>query len=194
MNNYIGNCSDLIDWSNVLAHLEDQELPIVKRAAPEYWLEPTVLEPDYIGSTVEKTIDQQMCDDWVKAGYFFDSAVWLVYRAGVHYSQQVENLICEYLNIRINWSVISRIDPGYTVPLHIDPDDDPSRDGDKKVRFIWQISPSARGQLLTVGDQAFTNLKVGDIYQFDHYLNQHAAANVGLHPAYYFSIEGFKRG
>lgn len=193
MSKYIGNCSHVVDWADVVAHLEDAAPPIVKRAAPEYWLEPTILEPGYNGSSTERNMDKEMCDGWVAANYCFDSAVWLVYRPEQHYNKEVEERICEYLNIDPCWSIISRVDPGYTVPIHIDPDDDPSKYGHMKVRYIWQISPPARGQLLNVGDEAFTNLKVGDVYQWDHYLDQHSAANAGLVPVYYFTIEGFRR-
>jgi hypothetical protein len=192
MINYIRNLNNLIDWNNIVAHLEEKHSPIVKNASPEYWLEPTKLEPNYSGTNIEKSIDKQMCDGWVKANYFFDSAIWLVYRVGTHYPQSLEDLICKQLSITVNWSVINRVDPGRTVPLHIDPDDDPSQHGDKKVRFICQISPPSQGQVLTVGDYAYTNLKVGDFYKWDHYLNQHSAANTGLQPVYYFSIEGFQ--
>lgn len=187
----IGNCNHLVDWADVIQHLEDQHAPILKRAAPEYWLDPTVLEPGYSNTSIERDIDKEMCDGWVSANYFFDSAVWLVYRDNLHYSKLIENAICDFLNIRVNWSVINRVDPGRTVPLHIDPDDNPDQDGDKKVRFICQISPYTRGQILTVNDHAYTNLKVGDLYQWDHYLDEHSAANTGLTPVYYFSIEGF---
>ena len=189
----VGNFNNLINWNDVVSHLEDIEQPIVKRAAPEYWLEPTILEPGYNSSGTERNLDKEMCDSWIDANYFFDSAVWLVYRVGVHYPQSLEDLICQQLNITVNWSVINRVDPGRTVPLHIDPDDNPEFDGDKKVRFICQISPPSRGQVLTVGDQALTNLQVGDMYQWDNYLEQHSSANAGLTPVYYFSIEGFSR-
>lgn len=190
---FVGNFNNLIDWNDVVSHLEDLEQPIVKRAAPEYWLEPTILEPGYNGSSIERNLDKEMSDSWVTANYFFDSAVWLVYRVGIHYKKSLEDLICQQLNIVVNWSVINRVDPGRTVPLHIDPDDNPLYDGSKKVRFICQISSPSRGQVLTVGDQAFSNLQVGDIYQWDNYLEQHSAANCGLTPVYYFSIEGFAR-
>jgi hypothetical protein len=193
MSKFVGNCSHIINWQEIIAHLEDSYEPIIKKAAPEYWLEPTILEPGYNGSKVERNTDKDMCDDWVNARYCFESAIWLVYRSGQHYSRQVEDIICQHLNIDLCWSVINKIDPGYTVPIHLDPDDDPSRGGDKKVRFICQISPPSRGQVLLVADQAFTNLKVGDLYEWDHYLDQHSAANTGLIPVYYFSIEGFKR-
>jgi hypothetical protein len=83
----IGNCNHLVDWADVIQHLEDQHAPILKRAAPEYWLDPTVLEPGYSNTSIERDIDKEMCDGWVSANYFFDSAVWLVYRDNLHYSK-----------------------------------------------------------------------------------------------------------
>lgn len=193
MSKFVVNCADIIDWHEVILHLEDNYLPIVKKADPKFWLEPTISEPDYIQSDFEKNSDKEMCNNWTEANYFFGSAVWLVYRTNQHYCTDIENLVCQLLDIDLCSSMIARIDPGHTVPIHFDPDDDFAQRGDKKVRFTCQISPSSHGQVLMIGRKALVMLTVGDIFRWDHYLDQHSAANVGLYPVYYFSVLGFKR-
>jgi hypothetical protein len=190
---FVGNYSNLVDWPEIIKNLENKFPAIIKSAEPEHFLNPSILEPDFTIGEYEKKVNEGICAKWIKADYCFNSARWIVYRVIKHYPEYIEKIMCDVLNIDLSWSLIARVDPGYNVPMHVDHDDDSTEFSSSAVRFIMQISPPDNGQILCVEDQALTNLKVGDTYCWNDYLDYHGAANIGLRPVYYFTIEGYPR-
>lgn len=192
MSRVIANCVHLIDWAEVIAHLEDTNPAITKRGQPEFWMRSKELDPNYPTFPGEEEHDKAIYEMWKLAGYNFGSADWTVFRAGDHYSHEVDRIIAKYLNIEVNWSSLNQVDPGCNVPPHTDPDENPKYEIERKVRFIMQINKSSPGQSLILGDECFHNLRLGDIIQWDNPHMLHAASNCGLETAYYYSIEGLR--
>lgn len=185
MSKFIGNISSIIDIDHLISHLEDTAPGIVVRAD---MINNKINDPTYPTYPGEIEHDNAVLKMWNDANYDFKSAWWYLYRSDDHYSKEAEAQICKFLNIELMWSSVFRVDPGCNAPLHREYG--PNIELEKEVRYFCQLNPAAPGQVLVVGDETFSNLKVGDMYKWDHVAQYHAAANCGLEPVYYIFIQG----
>ena len=188
MSKYIGNISSIVNLDNVISCLEDTTPGIVVRAD---MINNKVNDPTYPTYPGEVEHDNAVLAMWNSANYDFKSAWWYLYRARDHYTIEVEKQFCDFLNIDIMWSSIFKINPGCTAPIHREAG--PNIELDREVRYFCQLNQAAPGHVLVVENETFANLKAGDLYQWDHVTQYHAASNCGLTPVYYIFIQGVNR-
>lgn len=188
MSKYVGNISDIVDLDKLITHLEDTTPSIIVRAD---MINNKVNDPSYPTYPGEVEHDNAVLAMWNNANYDFKSAWWHLYRSGDHYSLEVEQQFCDFLNIDLNWTSIFKIDPGCTAPLHREAG--PNVNVEKEVRYFCQLNHSTPGHVLVVEDETFSNLNAGDLYKWDSVTQLHAASNCGLTPVYYIFVQGFNR-
>ena len=188
MSKLIGNISNIVDMNYLISHLEDTVPGIIVRAD---MINNKINDPEYPTYPGEIEHDNAVLKMWNDANYDFKSAWWYLYRAGDHYSTEVEQQFCDFLNIDLMWSSIFKVPPGCTAPLHREAG--PNIDIDKEIRYFCQLNPATPGHMLVIENETFGNLNPGDIYKWDHVKQYHAAANCGLTPVYYIFIQGVAR-
>jgi hypothetical protein len=127
------------------------------------------------------------------SNYEFGGALWYMIDTPEHYPQEIEDKLCDYLNVDPTWTVGHVVPPGGSVPLHIDNNDYPPEVAERLERYIFQFGTVAQGQVLTLGDDSFHMCTEGAIIQWGDPMCWHGAANYGFETAYYLSIEGTRR-
>lgn len=190
MTKFIGNCAHLIDWVEFSEKLDKKNPGIKKFGRPVNWVNKELLDPNFPESADVKKYLEITSSKLDKANFNFSSTLWYVYRIHEHFDEDVLHIVCNYLKIEPLSANAYRVDPGCNCPLHIDPQEEDSRE---RIRYTWQISPTSFGQILLVEDQALHNLNIGDIYQWNDHRSMHGATNCGLLPVYYFLVEGIKK-
>ena len=193
----IGNISNLIDlemlkqcFDNAIKIPEAEGGPQKKVGRPENWL----------AQAVDEGMSEEVETPWYDyikklddAKFEFGGALWYMFDVPEHYPQEIEDTLCDYLNVDPTWTVGHTVPPGGNVPLHIDNNDYPQEMLDNLVRYIFPFGPISKGQVLTLGDDSFHMLNSGDIIQWGDPMCWHGAANFGFETAYYLSIEGTVR-
>lgn len=53
-------------------------------------------------------------------------------------------------------------------------------------------TPPENGQVLIVESEVFHNVPAGDAYRWDHFLQEHAAANCSMKPWYFAFLQGVR--
>ena len=188
MSKFAGNCSHIIDWEDVIEHLEDKEPGILIEAKA---IETKATDPNYPTYPGEKEHDTLTLERWKNAGYDFSSSYWYLYRPETHFSVDVENKLAEFLNITPMHTSIFKIPPGCNAPVHFETGENPNAHAPgKEIRVCSQIRSGVDGQVLIIESEVFHNCLAGNLYQWDHFTQMHAVANCGLEPAYYMFIQG----
>lgn len=175
MSNYIGNCSNIIDWKHVLDTLTGAPSPAYIK--PEEWAN----KKDY--SDIHKL--------WMDAD---------INIAGVRVSNYepeqmdsgVKPAMEKLLGLTHIESWISRIDPGCMAPYHWDFDNAKIAElGVTPRRVSVHISEFAFGHVFIVEDKICYNYAVGDMLEFSTIRAWHAGANLGLKPKYMYHFVGY---
>lgn len=187
MSTYVGNCNSIVNWKDFLFNLN--------KVTPAY-IEARLIGSDF-GSNEYPTYpgelehDLMLVERFKKSNYNLDSACWHLYRPNEHFDENVANLIADYYKIKLGWFSLFQLDPGYTAPMHFE---DGVEDADReRTSRIWiQLSPPEDGQVLTVGKEVFHNIDVGDGYRWDHYAQEHSAANCSMIPWYFIFLQGVR--
>lgn len=186
---YLGNCNHLIDWDAFIIKLKDIE-PMIGYQYDEDRSDS--LDPNVI----------KLADSWKTAGYNLDDKskesafAWEAWYSGVHFDNEIQNKICDYLNIKpIDVSMVTRISPGRFAPWHWDIRDEQTID-----RFLSYNKPIVRihihmnrpepGHVFVVGSHCFYNEEQGSIYKWPSWNEYHAGANCGIIDKYQYSIIG----
>jgi hypothetical protein len=187
MKQYIGNCSNVIDWDQVIEHLKTQE--------PERhgFENPYGIDHDYhdIDPLHKKAID--VYSDRPEVVEFF------TYTNGDHYPHEINEKFSEWVGCNVFHSWISRIDPGKGVPPHIDYDDVIQLEEMKIPRESWlryhcHISKPAVGAILTLDNGASYHMEEqGAVYQWPSLEAVHAGVNIGWEPKYLLNFVGLKK-
>lgn len=169
----IGNCSSIIDWTEVIAEIEDKE-------------------PAYIGprqSLNDPTI-KEIADLWIPAGYRATrdggSAEWHMFYPGRHFDPVILTRFLEFAEIsRYNSAWVSRIMPGHCAPIHRDLQ---NPDTINPYRVHCHMDTPVVGHVLIVEDQYLYNQTQGETYKWGDPLAWHSSFNLGLKPSYIFNI------
>jgi hypothetical protein len=183
MKQYIGNCSDVIDWNSILQSLATQE-------------------PGYVGPRHKKgDVKAIGIDDvatvWSNAGYVpiynGGNAGWDMFLPGQNFSYDVVDKFAKFVGLDgCTNAWISRVNPGYVAPWHWDVTDDEAT-LDKKAdiqRYHChiQLPESTIGHTLILEDEFFYKEKQGAVYKWPSRKSWHGASNCGLTPLYLFNF------
>lgn len=168
---YAGNCSHLIDFDNLLKHLENTT-------------------PDAIGPTAssDDADIKEVTDLWNNLGYKIASlggtVEWKMYFPNKGFAEDIVNTITNYANIKYNTAWVSRVDPGYCVAPHFDrmPKDV------VPYRAHVHITDAQIGHIFYVGDTYMTNYKKGDIFIWKDPNAWHAGSNIGRTNKYMLNL------
>ena len=175
MSNYIGNCSNIIDWKHVLDTLKGAPSPAYIK--PDEWAN----KKDY--SDIHKL--------WMDAD---------INIAGVRVSNYepeqmdsgVKPAMEKLLGLTHIESWISRIDPGCMAPYHWDFDNAKIAELELTPRRVSvHISEFAFGHVFIVEDKICYNYAVGDMLEFPTIRAWHAGANLGLKSKYMYHFVGY---
>jgi hypothetical protein len=177
---YIGNCSQIIDWDE-----------IIKQCAST--------TPEYIGPSHKKSDDipglKEVSDLWDHAGYKNlnegGTVGWSMYLPGKQFDSSAIDKFCKIYNIetyRTAW--ISRIDVGHFAPIHWDVNDQEEQLSKlpPMVRYHCHISKPKFGHVFIVEDQCFYNKAQGDTFKWADRRYWHAGSNCGLEPKYILNL------
>ena len=205
---YIGNCSDKIDWDEVIKLCQESVtgdrntvVSVVERSEVNLQnREPMQTEVPL--SVAEQTANEQLLQeyrtvigDWQDAGCDLNNIYWYDYYPGDHYPESVSDTFAAILGIRPLRVFVSEVYPGITVPYHWDVEDK-GAEWLKKYGMLYRytccIDVPRTGSVLIVDDHCLYDFKQGDIFEWDSYRNYHSAANGGEHTQYYFHMLGYK--
>ena len=177
---YFGNCSDLIDWSQVIKDIEHQV--------------PTYVGPSHKAGDSIPGLDE-VANLWDRAGYVnWDqggTVGWDMFVAGKSFDISVADKFSKFVNLPNYTSCwISRIHQGMFAPQHWDVNDNEvelSKAPDK-IRFHCHITDPAWGHVLIVDDKCLYNQPQGAVYKWSSRKLWHAGTNCGLVPKYLFNF------
>lgn len=179
---FIGNCSDKINWNNLV---EDISLQDPSRVGPTHNVGKGVIGEDEVLKPIRD------------AGYKFKAergnAAWGMYLPNENFSEKYVHQFMNFVGLKTYiFCWISRVNPGDVAPWHWDITDDPKTIEleNKLKRFHCHISEPMPGHVLIVEDQCLYNEKIGNTYQWPKRTSWHAGANAGLTPKYLFNIWG----
>lgn len=171
---FITNCSDIINWKEVI---ESLGTPDEINGPPKDWLTRT----DFTGNAYYDPLFRL----WSAAK--MNTAAALVSNYRFEGDHPVTKKMEQILGLEHSESWISRIDPGCIVPYHYDMHVDLR---ETSRRFICFIDEHQFGQVFMVGEECFYNEPIGNLYEFAEVKGIHAGANVGLHPKYLYHFLG----
>jgi hypothetical protein len=163
------------DWKGLIDSIKDQEsVPIT--TDPSIW---KMEIPDYL----------EIFNLWKKANYPEHMIRWNNYYPNVHFTDELDKLICEHFNIGYRRSWISRVDPGYSAPWHWDIEDEPE-DYDGPLRLSIFIKNCQPGHIFILGkEDVFFNMKEGDGIFWKRFNEYHIGMNAGLEPKYMYHLK-----
>lgn len=185
MNEYIGNCSNIIDWTDVIAHLEDQEVGVLVDCNEDAWAKRiSKMNPEQAEHNTANF------NRWLTSKYDLRHADFWMYRPRLHFSEEVAKTFCEFAGIEFENVWIARVDPGCTVPKHYDIFGRSEEEEKDYVRVICFINPPAAGQIFVVGEDGYHNVPQGDTYLWDKATEWHSGSNSSLTSSYTLHAEG----
>lgn len=182
---FIGNCSSVIDWDEVITTLEQ----CGHETHPGPFHGPTHKEGDPIPLLDEVT------NIWRDEGYKRvedgGTVQWDMFFPGTHFDQSIVDKFVEFYKIeKYSSAWISRIWPGNQAPMHWDVNDDEEEYLKLPDRLRWHchVSRPNFGHVFVCEDQAFYGRPQGDTFLWNTRRLWHAGTNCGLVPKYQFNL------
>lgn len=177
---YVGNCSNIIDWNQVIADIEHQ--------TPTY-IGPSHKEGDPIPGLDEVT------DMWKRAGLVTvhngGTVGWDMFVSGKSFDERIVEKFLDFVGLESYTTCwISRIHIGCMAAWHWDVNDrevELAKEPEKR-RFHCHISKPAFGHALMIDDKLLYNQEQGAVYEWPSRKSWHAGANCGLVPKYLFNL------
>ena len=218
---FIGNCSNQINWLDIIAELDSIESQSTDICDPRN-LDPKKsvdenekLAVDILQENQAKYFAEMLpikgkayCDklstptssilySWKHAGYKISNITWEDFYS---HDYPIVRVLAEQFSQIFNAipiyekNVITRLRAGRIAPWHYDtlPDISDYKSKGELVRYVCFINDSTPGQTLTVGNTTVAHASVGDIYQWDSNYDWHAAANASMKHFYMFHFEGYR--
>lgn len=169
----VGNCSNLINWDEIILGIQDQTPGFV--GPRQNWEDPDI---------------QFIVDVWKKAGYKpareGGSAEWHMFFSGKHFDESITKTFADFCGIsKWNSAWISRIMPGQCAPWHVDLQVPGSQNPD---RIHCHIDTIDVGHMLIVEETHLFNQAQGTTYRWSDPKLWHASFNVGMKPTYLFNM------
>jgi hypothetical protein len=185
MNKFVGNCADIIDWSDIIAHLEDQEEGILIDCNEDTWAKRiSKMNPEFAEHNTTNF------NRWLANKYNLKNADFWMYRPRLHFSEDIARKFCTFAGIEFDNVWIARIDPGCTVPRHYDIFGRSKEEEKDYLRIICFINPPEPGQIFVVGDEGYHNVSQGATYLWDRATQWHSGSNSSLSPSYTLHAAG----
>jgi hypothetical protein len=169
----IGNCSGIINWSEVILEIESRT---------DFYVGPR--------QSLDDPEIKEIADKWKLGGYKSSkvggTAEWHMFFPGTHFDKKVLDTFLDFCGLdRCNSAWISRIMPGQCAPIHRDLQVLGSVDA---VRIHCHIDQPEVGHVLIVSDDYVFNQPRGKTYMWKDPLEWHSSFNLGLKPSYLFNI------
>lgn len=173
---FLFNCSDRIDFEEIVDNLKDRP---GKDVLPDkkLWNE---RNPGY----------RELFDMWESGNFNLASAKWTNYYPGHDYPEQVTSIFEDILGTKTVRAWISRVDPGYCTPWHWDTDDHEQHYlslGTLK-RFSCHISKPEFGHVFILGKEAHYFWQQGDVHEWNNHRAWHAGFNCGVKPKFMLQL------
>jgi hypothetical protein len=186
MAEYIGNCNDEINWSELITQLK--AVPPRERGNGQ---------EDDIHTDNPKV--QKLMDLWTKVGISKSPDIqWVDFIPGQHFDMEWLMKFAEWVDAEPAGAWVSAVSPGCIVPFHPDygvPEEEAEwlKKGDLKSYGCYICEP-AFGQVSIVEGHAIYNAKQGDVYKWDDWQDWHGGMNMGLETKYLFNFLGWDNG
>lgn len=169
----IGNCSDIINWNEVIMEIENRT---------DFYVGPR--------QSLDDPEIKEIADKWKTAGYKSSkvggTAEWHMFFPGVHFDKKILHAFLNFCKTETyNSAWISRIMPGQCAPMHRDLQTAGSSDA---VRIHCHIDTPEVGHVLIVDNEYLFDQPQGQTYQWNNALEWHSSFNLGLKPSYLFNI------
>jgi hypothetical protein len=177
---YVGNCSSLINWNEVIKDCENTQ-------------------PHYVGPSHKRGDNlpglDNILDMWdnagVKTATHGGTVEWDMFLPGHQFDQEVVDNFCKFVGIdKYKSAWISRVNIGRMTALHWDVHDDEEQlskvDGIR--RFHCHIGKPDFGHVLIVENQCLYYQEQGSTYEWNNRKDLHAGGNSGFKPKYLFNI------
>jgi hypothetical protein len=182
---FLGNCSHIIDWDDVIANLE----------RCDYTSDPG----PFSGPEHKEGDDIPLLDEvvalWKKAGYRSTleggTVEWDMFFPGDHFDKSVVDKFVEFYKIeKYDSAWISRLNPGKFSPWHWDVNNEEEKMLALPDRPRWHchISKPAFGHVFVCEEHVFYGKQQGDAFEWDNRRRWHAGSNCGLVPKYQFNL------
>ena len=182
---FLGNCSDIIDWDEVIAGLER----CGNETHPGPFTGPTHKEGDDIPKLNE------VIELWKRNGYKSveegGTVQWDMFFPNVHFDQSIVDTFCKQYGIeQYDSAWISRVWPGRFAPIHWDVNDNEEYYLTLPDRLRWHahIGKPAFGHIFVVENELLYGRDQGDVFQWDSRRYWHSGLNCGLVPKYQFNL------
>lgn len=133
----------------------------------------------------------EICQNWIDAGYNFDAIEWYNYYLGKDFSEEIGDSFGKIFNARPVKVWISKITPGKLFPIHWDVDKNTVRFVDNKMaRYQMFIDDYHHGHFFVMDDATLTGYAAGDVYKWNDYREWHAGGNIGFLDKFIFNFLG----
>lgn len=183
----VGTTAGMIDWETVIDSIEQHVgdhntvTSVVNRSEAE-----AVGDQDLLSSY------REVIGTWENAGYDLKQIEWWDYYPGEHFDIEVQRVFERMFNVIPRRVFVSKVMPGRMVPYHWDVEDKEKEwlEEGSLVRYVCFIDEPRFAHVLILEDQAFHNVKRGEIYKWDNYRSHHAGSNGGAGPYYLFHFLG----
>lgn len=180
MIDYLGNCSDRIDWDSIIKQCQTSD-------------------PEYVGPSHKKDDDlpglEEVAAIWEKGNYknVADGGTvgWNMYMPGKQFDERSIEIFCEIYGIEdYHTAWISEITVGNFAPWHWDVNDHEEELSKlpAKVRYHCHIGKPKFGHIFIVQDKCFYNQPQGSTYRWGDRRYWHAGTNCGLEPKYILNL------
>lgn len=179
---YIGNCQSEFNCDELINHLQSQ---IVE---PFYGFMDLRSDDLFYKDCVEQTTAL------INAGYSEQTVEFRHYRAGEHFSKDIENKLGKIVGATPIMCWISEIRPGKCTPWHwdINPWENEHKKLGTLVRYFCFISAPAPGHIFVTEHDAYYNEPQGSIYQYEDIHSYHAGSNIGLTPKFLLTLTAYQ--
>jgi hypothetical protein len=181
---FIGNCSKVINWDEVIAILLSQTASTI---APMFGIG---YNDDCLPDEIARSDDfQENLKLWKNAGYKSvnegGSAEWHMFYPGVNFDESIVNKFVNFFKIPIvNRCWISMILPGKCAPWHVDQHILPKN----SPRYHCHIGNHDIGHVLMIDNDYFIKTNQGDTYLWNDVYAWHSGFNAGRTPKFLFNL------
>jgi len=180
---YIGNCSEIIDWDKVVQQITNTEPSYV---GPTHDVNTANVEGAYNVASAIRSAGHCLLSEGGSMG-------WGMYFPGKDFEMTVLTQFCKYVGLEESYFCwISSIKPGHMAPWHWDITDEYRTIGETKTvqRFHCHITDPQPGHFFVVDDHCFYNEYKGAIYKWPERSSWHAGSNAGLSTKFLFNVWG----
>jgi hypothetical protein len=181
---FLGNCSEIVNWNEVIADLLTQSASTIAPISGNGYLDNCL--PDEIAKSNEF---EENIKIWKDAGYKSvnqgGSAEWHMFYSGINFDQAIVSKVADFFKIeKVNRCWISMIYPGKCSPWHVDQHVVP----ENTKRYHCHIGTPEMGHVFMIENDYFINTSQGDTYLWNDVYAWHAGFNAGRTPKFLLNL------